>query len=114
MTKEDAMSDPMERIIRETLAGYPRPELSSGFAAKVAGRIDRRERRRELVRGAGVVLGVYWTALPVVSGFLLAGVEWPSWSPLALAAMTPFVFLAAAAPRHLVRRASRALNLSAR
>lgn len=108
------MNDPMERIIRDSLAGSPPPNLSAGFTASVMERIDRKERKRELVRGGGVILGAYWGAVLIVSGFLLAGVEWPSWAPLALAALTPLVFLAPAVPRRLILRAARALSLAAR
>lgn len=108
------MTDPIERIIRETLAGQPQPRLSAGFTAGVMGRIDRRERKRESVRGAGVVLGIYWAAVVVFSGFLLAGVKWPAWFSLALVALTPCVFLAAVAPRRLVLRVARALSLAPR
>ena len=108
------MIDPMDRVIRDTLADQPQPRLSAGFAAGVMGRIDRRERKREFVRGAGVVLGVYWAAVLAFSGFLLAGVKWPAWFPLSLAALTPCVFLATVAPRRLFLRLARALSPSPR
>jgi len=114
MNREEAMTDPMERIVRETLADYPQPRLSAGFAAGIMGRIDRRERKREFVSGAGVVLGVYWAAVFAFSGFLLAGVKWPAWLSPALVALTPCVFLAAVAPRRLFLRLARALSLSPR
>jgi hypothetical protein len=114
MKREEAMTDPMDRIIRETLAGELQPRLSAGFTAGVMDRIERRERKRELVRGAGIVLGVYWAAVLAFSGFLLAGVKWPAWFPLSLVALTPCIFLAALAPRRLFLRLTRALNLSPR
>jgi len=114
MKMEGAMIDPVEKIIRDSLAASPPPKLSAGFKASVMDRLDRLERKREWVRGTGVILGVYWFAVLAFSGFVLAGIEWPAWSSPALVALTPFVFLAAAVPRRFFLRVARALSLSPR
>lgn len=104
------MNDSMDKIIRETLAEKPRPKLPADFASVVVERVERAEQKRALSRRAAVVLAVYWLAVIVISGIIFAGIKWPWWFPVVFLAMTPFVFLAAAAPRGLRRLGDRFLR----
>jgi peptidoglycan/LPS O-acetylase OafA/YrhL len=104
------MNDSMDKTIRETLKEIPRPKLPADFASVVMDNIERIEQRRELSRRAGIVLAVYWFAVLVVSGFIFASLKWPWWFPVAFIALTPVVFLAAAAPRGLRRLGDRFLR----
>jgi hypothetical protein len=104
------MNDSMDKTIRETLKEIPRPKLPADFASVVMKCVERTEQKRALSSRAAVVLAVYWLAVIVISGFVFTGVKWPWWFPVFFLAMTPFVFLAAAAPRGLRRLGDRLLR----
>jgi peptidoglycan/LPS O-acetylase OafA/YrhL len=110
MKREEIMNDSMDKTIRETLKEKPRPKLSADFASAVMERVERAEQKRALSRRAAVILAVYWLAVIVISGFIFTGIKWPWWFPVVFLAMTPFVFLAAAAPRGLRRLGDRFLR----
>lgn len=111
MKKEETLSDPLERMILETLKEKPRPKLSADFALDVVERVERAERKREVIHKAGAILAVYWAVVIIISGFLMAGIKWPRWYSILFLALTPFVLLAAAAPRRLLRSIERVLGL---
>ena len=110
MKREEIMNDSMDKTIRETLKEKPRPKLSADFASAVMECVERAEQKRALSRRAAVILAVYWLAVIVISGFIFTGIKWPWWFPVVFLAMTPFVFLVAAAPRGLRRFGARFLR----
>jgi hypothetical protein len=110
MKGEENMNDALEKIIRETLTGKPRPKLPADFTASVMERVEQADQKRGLSRSAAIVLSAYWLVVLVISGFIFAGIKWPLWFPIVFLAMTPFVFLAAAAPRGLHRLGARILG----
>ena len=104
------MNDFAERLIRDTLKDEPRPKLSADFASTVMDNIERAQQKRELSKRAVIVLAAYWFAVLIISGFIFASLKWPGWFPIVFIALTPFVFLAAAAPRGLRRLGARLLR----
>jgi len=104
------MNDFAERLIRDTLKDEPRPKLSADFASTVMDNIERAQQKRELSKRAVIVLAAYWFAVLIISGFIFASLKWPRWFPIVFIALTPFVFLAAAAPRGLRRLGARLLR----
>jgi len=110
MDREESMNDSAEKLIRDILKEVPRPKLSADFASNVLDNIEQVEQKRELSKRVGMVMAAYWFAVIVVSGFIFASLKWPWWFPIIFIALTPFVFLAAAAPRALRRLGSRLLR----
>ena len=110
MNREEIMNDSTEKLIRDTLKDEPRPKLSADFASAVMECVERAEQKREMSKRAGIVLAAYWFAVLVISGIIFASVKWPWWFPVVFIALTPFVVLAAAAPRGLRRLGGRILR----
>ncbi len=104
------MNDSTEKLIRGTLKDVPRPKLSADFASTVMGSIERIEQKREMSKRVGLVLTTYGFAVLVFSGFIFASIKWPWWFPVVFMVLTPFVFLAAAAPHTLRRLGARILH----
>jgi hypothetical protein len=110
MNREEIMNDFAERLIRDTLKDEPRPKLSADFASNVMNNIERIEQKRELSKRAGIFMAAYWFAVLVISGFIFASLKWPWWFSIVFIALTPFVFIAAAAPHGLRRLGVRLLR----
>ena len=67
----------MHRLLSETVARRPAPEVSTGFDRALARRLRRYPARRPLRGRARVLMALYWLAFAVVVGIVLAEIDLP-------------------------------------